>query len=326
MSKQREFVVLRIAGTQSIRIDSTPKQAHVQATRVRGCSGSPAPNRSGSTAPRSKHRGSTTMRPPSAGAAAYEDQRGIGPPSCARTRSEPMRRFVREHFGAHDRRRIFVHLVWGTWDRAASITPTVEHVAFGTISARARRLRSEVLAIEGVSDHTHVSRSPQTDVTTRVRAVKSASTVKVHRTISEAAHFKWQHGCAALTISPQDAPALIRTSGTRRRITQTRALIRAGNRLWTNSASTTDRPDPSSSMGSHDSHNDCRASGRTRADAPRRPPEGGRFDAEPRCLLRGAVDLGHSRFCVMKRRKAHGCAQTVRICLNSLRFCGRRLD
>ena len=111
----------------------------------------------------------------------------------------------------HSWRRLFVHLVWGTWNRFPMLTDANERIIFGTITKQAQRLRSEVLAIGGVSDHIHalVSLSPQTSVTTLLRAIKSASTVEVHRSIQAETPFKWQHGYAALSVWPDESPAVI---------------------------------------------------------------------------------------------------------------------
>src|SRR5688500_18874331 len=52
--------------------------------------------------------------------------------------------------------RLYVHLVWATWDRLPLITPGIQPAIYRCIQAEATRLGCRVGAIGGIEDHVHV--------------------------------------------------------------------------------------------------------------------------------------------------------------------------
>jgi REP element-mobilizing transposase RayT len=57
---------------------------------------------------------------------------------------------------------VYLHLVWATKRRLPLIAPEIERRLHGCISAEARRLRCEVLAVGGMPDHVHLAVSMPT--------------------------------------------------------------------------------------------------------------------------------------------------------------------
>ncbi len=52
---------------------------------------------------------------------------------------------------------MYLHFVWATKRRLPLIVPEVERRLYGCISAEARRLGCEVLAVGGMPDHVHLA-------------------------------------------------------------------------------------------------------------------------------------------------------------------------
>src|SRR6185295_17753510 len=71
------------------------------------------------------------------------------PPSWA-TRFRDVRRQM------NSLNRVFVHLVWATWDREAMLSPDIEEVVHACIADRCRALKCQPLEIGGTDNHVHV--------------------------------------------------------------------------------------------------------------------------------------------------------------------------
>ena len=51
---------------------------------------------------------------------------------------------------------VYFHLVWATWDRLPTLSPSRRERAFEEMVRKATQRRCPVLAINGVEDHVHV--------------------------------------------------------------------------------------------------------------------------------------------------------------------------
>jgi putative transposase len=49
--------------------------------------------------------------------------------------------------------RLFVHLVWATWDRLPLLTPAIRPLVYRCLAAEAHRLNAQTIAIGGIEDH-----------------------------------------------------------------------------------------------------------------------------------------------------------------------------
>lgn len=102
--------------------------------------------------------------------------------------------------------RLYLHLVWGTWDRLPLITPEIERPLYRCIQKEAKAQKCKVLALNGTADHTHLLVSFPTTITiaTLVKQVKGVSSRFVNDRLSPATEFKWQGFYGAFTVSRWD--------------------------------------------------------------------------------------------------------------------------
>ena len=102
---------------------------------------------------------------------------------------------------------IFIHLVWGTWDRLPLLSPKIEQAVYRAISAKCADLGVQVITIGGVEDHVHVLvRLPATlSIADVVKHAKGASShLATHGfSLASSQPFKWQGAYAAFSVSPR---------------------------------------------------------------------------------------------------------------------------
>jgi putative transposase len=98
--------------------------------------------------------------------------------------------------------RLFVHYVWGTWQREPWLIGDVRETAFRIISTKCRDDEAQVLALNGIEDHIHllVKISPIISIAKLIADIKGASSFILNRQ-KEGEIFKWQEGYGAFTVS-----------------------------------------------------------------------------------------------------------------------------
>ncbi|PJF38520.1 MAG: IS200/IS605 family transposase, partial [Phototrophicales bacterium] len=92
-------------------------------------------------------------------------------------------------------RAVYYHLVWATKYRQPLITPQIESRLIEIIQHKSQELKSEIFAINTVTDHIHVavSISPSVAVSKWVQQVKGISTHNVNLEFPNNEHrFQWQ--------------------------------------------------------------------------------------------------------------------------------------
>lgn len=106
---------------------------------------------------------------------------------------------------------LYLHIVWGTWDRLPLITPDIERRLHRNIESEAQKMKCTVLALNGTLDHVHLVASFPTTITIAdlVKQVKGVSSHFVNETLQPETQFKWQGGYAALTVSRWDLSKII---------------------------------------------------------------------------------------------------------------------
>jgi putative transposase len=99
--------------------------------------------------------------------------------------------------------RLYLHLVWATWDRLPLISDALERRLFRCIEAEAHSLDVRVLALNGMPDHVHlvVSLPATLAVADLAKQVKGASSRFVNEVVQLDTQFKWQGGYGAFTVS-----------------------------------------------------------------------------------------------------------------------------
>lgn len=102
--------------------------------------------------------------------------------------------------------RIFVHLVWGTWDRMPLLVGPFRETVYRSVRAECTRVGAELIAIGGVEDHVHLLvRVPASlAVATLVKQLKGVSSHMANGTAGCA--FRWQGGYGALSVSERAIP------------------------------------------------------------------------------------------------------------------------
>ena len=104
--------------------------------------------------------------------------------------------------------RLYVHLVWATWNRQPFITEALEPSLYRPMIAKAKELGCLVIAAGGYDEHIHLLlRIPTTlSIASIVRAIKGASSFVVgHQGV-----FRWQTGYGAFTLRDTDVPIVKR--------------------------------------------------------------------------------------------------------------------
>jgi putative transposase len=102
--------------------------------------------------------------------------------------------------------RLFVHLVWATWDRVPILDRELLAVVERSVLHECRRLKAEVIAFGGVADHVHLLVRLPTSVSVAeiVKQAKGASSHLVNHRLR--VPFKWQGGYGAFTVSHSMVP------------------------------------------------------------------------------------------------------------------------
>jgi REP element-mobilizing transposase RayT len=97
---------------------------------------------------------------------------------------------------------LYLHCVWGTWDRLPLITEANERFIYASIQSKCRELNCYVLALGGISDHVHLFvRFPTTiSVAQLIKEVKGSSSHLVTHQVAVGEFFKWQGAYGAFTV------------------------------------------------------------------------------------------------------------------------------
>jgi putative transposase len=106
---------------------------------------------------------------------------------------------------------IFIHLVWGTWDRLPLLTDEFQRPVYRAIEAKCRELQAEVVAVGGVEDHVHLLiQLPATlSIADLMSHVKGATSHLMTHQLAPDRFFKWQGAYAAFSVSHLQLDPLI---------------------------------------------------------------------------------------------------------------------
>ena len=98
---------------------------------------------------------------------------------------------------------IYLHMVWGTWQRQPLVTEDIERALYRCIEKEVKRLKCVVLAIGGVPDHVHLVVRMHTTVSASglAQQVKGVSSTFVRDSLRRGDLFGWQDGYGVFSIS-----------------------------------------------------------------------------------------------------------------------------
>lgn len=101
-----------------------------------------------------------------------------------------------------------MHVVYSTKNREPLITPELQARLHPYLGGIARENNFTALAIGGVADHVHLLLSlPSTLATAKaVQLIKGGSSKWVHDEFPDLAHFAWQEGYGAFSVSISGVP------------------------------------------------------------------------------------------------------------------------
>jgi len=107
--------------------------------------------------------------------------------------------------------RLYLHLVWATWDRLPMIEPAIERRLYRNIESEAKGMRCDVLALNGMPDHVHLFVTIPTTIKIAdlVKQVKGVSSHFVNDALKPNFQFKWQGSYGAFTVSRWDVEKII---------------------------------------------------------------------------------------------------------------------
>ncbi len=98
---------------------------------------------------------------------------------------------------------LYVHAVFSTKNREASITGDLQPRLYEYIGGIVRSHDGRLLAAGGMPDHVHLllSLGKQQSIADAMRVIKSNSSGWVHETFPDRLKFAWQSGYGAFTVS-----------------------------------------------------------------------------------------------------------------------------
>jgi putative transposase len=108
---------------------------------------------------------------------------------------------------------VYLHFVWATKLRRPSIPPELERDLYRVIEGEARRLRCQMLAINGMPDHVHLLTRLGRSVSlgklmNQVKGV-SSSFINQHLYPDGDAQFRWQPGYGVFSLGPNQVERAI---------------------------------------------------------------------------------------------------------------------
>lgn len=101
---------------------------------------------------------------------------------------------------------LYLHWVWGTWDRLPLVTPDIRDVVYAAITKQCSQLGCQALAIGGTADHVHLLTDfpPTLTISELMNKAKGSSSHLITHEIKPSEFFKWQGGYGAFTVSRQN--------------------------------------------------------------------------------------------------------------------------
>lgn len=106
--------------------------------------------------------------------------------------------------------RVWVHLVWATWDREPMIRAEWEAGLYAGIAAACREMKATPIEIGGTVDHVHLllSLPAALRIADAAHDMKGASSHLVNHVLAPGAGFRWQGAYGAFSVSMESVEAV----------------------------------------------------------------------------------------------------------------------
>ena len=106
---------------------------------------------------------------------------------------------------------VYIHLVWGTWDRAPILVPDMKRSVYSCIQAKCKSLKVIIHAIGGTEDHVHLLVELPATITIAefVKLIKGSSSHLASHRGEQREEFKWQGAYGAFSVSKSVVPSVI---------------------------------------------------------------------------------------------------------------------
>ena len=107
--------------------------------------------------------------------------------------------------------RVYLHFVWGTWDKHPFILPEFERNLWRELRSEVVKQNCRLLALGGTCDHVHLLTQfhSMINIADFVKQVKGASSLWVNEEIRPAFHFKRQGPYGAFSVGWREVPEII---------------------------------------------------------------------------------------------------------------------
>ena len=105
---------------------------------------------------------------------------------------------------------VYVHLIWGTWDRLPLISDRIEPRLYAALAVKCREHKCVPIIIGGVETHVHllVKLYSTISVADLVKELKGASSHLITHEIEPGEFFKWQGSYGAVSVNPEEIYAV----------------------------------------------------------------------------------------------------------------------
>ena len=104
---------------------------------------------------------------------------------------------------SHNLTRLYIHLIWATWDRMPLLTPQIERLVLRSIEEDAEKMGCHVVALNAATDHLHLFAlvPPTLAVATLVKQIKGSSSHLANHSRESTGLFRWQGSYGAFSVS-----------------------------------------------------------------------------------------------------------------------------
>ncbi|MGB6219775.1 IS200/IS605 family transposase [Haloferula sp.] len=108
--------------------------------------------------------------------------------------------------------RLLYHCVWSTKDRSPIIHEKIESKVWAYLAGIAQRNKIHAIRIGGIENHVHLLiEIPKTmAVAEAIKQLKGGSSLWINSENLTNAHFAWQDGYSAFTVSPSAIPDVVK--------------------------------------------------------------------------------------------------------------------